>query len=228
MKAERTRRETLLEAEAHREASIKRAEGDKAAMVLKAQAESEAAITRARGEAEGIRMVYDAQAAGMQQLSNVVMSEGAVTLKRLEALEKLGNGQATKLVVPTELASSAAQLSYIAGVLNLPEGDRRPVPPMPSPADPCCDKPGRSSVTQAQARQATQPAQSRPQSVVQQAPAPQQAPARQPAQAQQQARPAKPQAQPPAQGSSRLTFDQAPKAKPDGTISTGTHQWPRS
>lgn len=212
MKAERQRRQTLLEAEAHREASIKRAEGDKAAMVLTAQAESEAAITRARGEAESIRLVYDAQAAGMQQLSNVNVSEGAMLMKRLEALQKLGDGQATKLVVPTELASSAAQLSYIGSVLNLPDGEKRPVQPMPAPqGDPCCDRPGASPVTREQA--------SRPPQMAQQAaPAPQSRPAPQAA------RPAQPSRQ---EGSS-LRFDRGPAQRPDGTITTGTHQRPRS
>lgn len=211
MKAERQRRQTLLEAEAHREASIKRAEGDKAAMVLTAQAESEAAITRARGEAESIRLVYDAQAAGMQQLSNVNVSEGAMLMKRLEALQKLGDGQATKLVVPTELASSAAQLSYIGSVLNLPDGEKRPVQPMPAPqGDPCCDRPGASPVTREQA--------SRPPQMAQQAaPAPQSRPAPQAA------RPAQPSRQ---EGSS-LRFDRGPAQRPDGTITTGTHQRPR-
>lgn len=211
MKAERQRRQTLLEAEAHREASIKRAEGDKAAMVLTAQAESEAAITRARGEAESIRLVYDAQAAGMQQLSNVNVSEGAMLMKRLEALQKLGDGQATKLVVPTELASSAAQLSYIGSVLNLPDGEKRPVPPMPAPqGDPCCDRPGASPVTREQV--------SRPSQMVQQAaPAPQSRPVPQAA------RPAQPSRQ---EGSS-LRFDRGPAQRPDGTITTGTHQRPR-
>lgn len=212
MKAERQRRQTLLEAEAHREASIKRAEGDKAAMVLTAQAESEAAITRARGEAESIRLVYDAQAAGMQQLSNVNVSEGAMLMKRLEALQKLGDGQATKLVVPTELASSAAQLSYIGSVLNLPDGEKRPVPPMPAPqGDPCCDRPGASPVTREQASRASQMAQ-------QAAPAPQSRPVPQAA------RPAQPSRQ---EGSS-LRFDRGPVQRPDGTITTGTHQHPRS
>ena len=211
MKAERQRRQTLLEAEAHREASIKRAEGDKAAMVLTAQAESEAAITRARGEAESIRLVYDAQAAGMQQRSNVNVSEGAMLMKRLEALQKLGDGQATKLVVPTELASSAAQLSYIGSVLNLPDGEKRPVQPMPAPqGDPCCDRPGASPVTREQA--------SRPPQMAQQAaPAPQSRPAPQAA------RPAQPSRQ---EGSS-LRFDRGPAQRPDGTITTGTHQRPR-
>lgn len=212
MKAERQRRQTLLEAEAHREASIKRAEGDKAAMVLTAQAESEAAITRARGEAESIRLVYDAQAAGMQQLSNVNVSEGAMLMKRLEALQKLGDGQATKLVVPTELASSAAQLSYIGSVLNLPDGEKRPVPPMPAQqGDPCCDRPGASPVTREQASRPSQMAQ-------QAAPAPQSRPAPQAA------RPAQPSRQ---EGSS-LRFDRGPAQRPEGTITTGTHQRPRS
>lgn len=155
MKAEREKRQTLLEAEAHREASIKRAEGDKEAMVLRAQAESEAAITRAQGEAESIRLVYEAKAAGMERLSEVQMSSGAVTLKQLEALEALGDGRATKIVVPTELASIVGSLSVAGETLNLCKDiDTSPKErPAGNQADVCCNSQERSAVTRQQAAQ---------------------------------------------------------------------------
>ena len=152
MKAEREKRQTLLEAEAHREASIKRAEGDKEAMVLRAQAESESAITRARGEAESIRLVYEAKAAGMKLLSETEMSESAVTLKKLEALQALGDGRATKIVVPTELAGVVSDLSVKGEALNITKDiDQSPKDTAsPKKSDACCDVPGRSDVTRQQ------------------------------------------------------------------------------
>lgn len=152
MKAEREKRQTLLEAEAHREASIKRAEGDKEAMVLRAQAESESAITRAQGEAESIRLVYEAQAAGMKLLSSIEMSDTAITLKKLEALQAVGDGRATKIVVPTELAGVVSNLSVIGEMLNITKDiDTSPKETEPEPeSDPCCDDPERSNITKNQ------------------------------------------------------------------------------
>lgn len=155
MKAEREKRQTLLEAEAHREASIKRAQGDKEAMVLKAQAESESAITRAKGEAESIRLVYEAKAAGMKLLSETPMSESALTLKKLEALQAVGDGRATKIVVPTELAGVVSNLSVIGETLNITKDiDTSPKETLGiQKPDPCCDVPERSAVTKAQANE---------------------------------------------------------------------------
>lgn len=153
MKAEREKRQTLLEAEAHREASIKRAQGDKEAAILNAQADSESAITRARGEAESIRLVYEAKAAGMKLLSEIQMSESALTLKKLEALQALGDGRATKIVVPTELSGVVSNLSVMGETLNITKDvDTSPKEAEPEQHDdPCCDDEERSGVTKEQA-----------------------------------------------------------------------------
>lgn len=153
MKAEREKRQTLLEAEAHQEASIKRAQGDKEAAILKAQAESESAITKAKGEAEGIRLVYEAKAAGMKLLSETQMSESALVLKKLEALQALGDGRATKIVVPTELAGAASSLSFVGEALNITKDiDLSPKEKGNQPkGDPCCNDPERTDVTREQA-----------------------------------------------------------------------------
>lgn len=152
MKAEREKRQTLLEAEAHREASIKRAQGYKEAAILNAQAESESAITRARGEAESIRLIYEAKAAGMKLLSETSMSESALMLKKLEALQALGDGRATKIVVPTELAGTVSELSLVGEMLGITKDiDKSPKEKDAEPKDdPCCDDPERSSVTKEQ------------------------------------------------------------------------------
>lgn len=152
MKAERTRRQTLLEAEAHREAAVARAEGDKRAMILNAEAERDAAIARANGKAESIRLVYEAESTGLERLASVALSAGVLELKRLETLQKLGDGRATKLVVPTELASSVSSLTYIGDTLGAAFKDADASPkttPSDSTPDVCCDTDDRSPVTRA-------------------------------------------------------------------------------
>ena len=143
MKAERDRRETLLEAEGHKQAIVTREEGNKQAKILAAEAERAAAIAKAEGEAKAIQLVYEAQAKGLRMLQEVAGAEGMLLLKKLEALEKLGDGRATKLVVPTELTSSASNLTLTGELLGL---DKSMVPDN-SPKDKqvviaddiCCD-----------------------------------------------------------------------------------------
>ena len=152
MKAERDRRETLLEAEGHKQASITRAEGDKTALVLKAEAERDAAIARATGEAESIRLVYEAEARGIEMLKNANLDEKVLELKKLEALAKLGDGRATKIVVPTDLASAAADLTFKTEMLGFGNNsvvDTRPkAKAVEKKTDVCCDEPTKSATTQ--------------------------------------------------------------------------------
>lgn len=119
MKAERDRRETLLEAEGHKQAIVTREEGNKQAKILAAEAERASAIARAEGQAKAIQLVYEAQANGLKMLRDVAGDEGMLLLKKLEALEKLGDGRATKLIVPTELTSSASNLTVTGELLGL-------------------------------------------------------------------------------------------------------------
>lgn len=140
MRAEREKRQTLLEAEAHKQSSITRAEGDKQAMILKAEAERDAAIARATGEAESIRLVYEAESRGLAMLKSAGVDESVLSLKKLEALKALGDGRATKLVVPTELASSASTLSYVAENFK-PFTDAAPIVKPVVVDDECCDDP---------------------------------------------------------------------------------------
>jgi len=149
MKAEREKRQTLLEAEAHKVSSITRAEGEEAALVLKAEAERDAAIARATGEAESIRLVYEAEAKGIELLKQANMDDNVVTLKKLDALKALGDGRATKLIVPTDLVASAADLSYKGELLGLTHDIDTSAKPVTEKHadDACCEKPGVSSVT---------------------------------------------------------------------------------
>ena len=151
MKAERDRRETLLEAEGHKQASITRAEGDKQALVLKAEAERDAQIARATGQAESIRLVYEAEARGIEMLKEANMDERVLLIKKLEALEKMGDGRATKIVVPTDLASAAADLTFKTEMLGF--GESTPIDKTatkkaaPKKEDPCCSDDDKGETT---------------------------------------------------------------------------------
>ena len=151
MKAERDRRETLLEAEGHKQASITRAEGDKQALVLKAEAERDAAIARATGQAESIRLVYEAEAKGIELLKNANIDERVLQIKKLEALEKMGDGRATKIVVPTDLAQAASDLTFKTEMLGF--GNNTPVDTSAvkkvesKVSDPCCSDADKGETT---------------------------------------------------------------------------------
>ena len=142
MKAEREKRQTLLEAEAHKESVRLRAEGDKQAKVLEAEADKEAEIARATGKAEAIRLVYEAEAKGIEMLNSAKMSNEVLTLKKLDALKAVGDGRATKIIVPTELASSAANLEFVGEMMGLQGADQIDKRPKQKPVvvkeDPCC------------------------------------------------------------------------------------------
>lgn len=118
MKAEREKRQTLLEAEAHKESVVFRAEGDKQAKILAAEAERDAQIALAKGKAESIRLVYEAEARGLETLKKATVDENVITLKKLEALKSVGDGRATKIFMPTELASVATTLGMVGEMLG--------------------------------------------------------------------------------------------------------------
>ncbi len=151
MKAEREKRQTLLEAEAHKQASVTRAEGDKQALILKAEAERDAAIARATGKAESIRLVYEAEAAGIKALKDAKMDDAVMTLKKLDALKALGDGRATKIVVPTELASAASDITFKSEMFGLGEPINKDpkAQPVVKHEDDCCDEEERTTVTKA-------------------------------------------------------------------------------
>lgn len=148
MKAEREKRQTLLEAQAHKESAVTRAEGDKQAAILTAEAERDAAIARATGEAESIRLVYEAEARGLRMLAEAGVNNSVLVLKKIEALKELGYGQATKIVVPTELASLAADMTVKGELLDIADkASTTPTPQTPVKEDVCCNEPERSKVT---------------------------------------------------------------------------------
>ena len=120
MRAERERREAILQAEGKKQAAILTAEGEKEAVVLKAQAEKEAAIARAEGQAEALRLVYEAQAKGIHYINDAKPTQGYITLQGFRALEKVADGQSTKIIIPSELQGLAGTATTLAELIKDP------------------------------------------------------------------------------------------------------------
>ncbi|MBU3850867.1 MAG: SPFH/Band 7/PHB domain protein [Candidatus Treponema excrementipullorum] len=118
MRAERERREAILIAEGQKQSAILVAEGKKAAMILEAEAEKEAAIRRAEGEAEAILAVQKATAEGLAKIKEVQLDDGVIRLRSLEAFEKVANGTATKIIIPSEIQSMAGVVASAAELLK--------------------------------------------------------------------------------------------------------------
>lgn len=116
MKAERERREQILIAEGHKQSAILEAEGQKQAMILEAEAQKESAIQKAKGEAEAIREVQQAKAEGLKMLKEAGMDSAVLKLRSLEAFEKAANGQATKIIVPSDMQSLAGVVTSISEI----------------------------------------------------------------------------------------------------------------
>lgn len=116
MKAERERREQILIAEGHKQSAILEAEGQKQALILEAEAHKEAAIQKAKGEAEAIREVQQAKAEGLKMLRDAGMDDAVLKLRSLEAFEKAADGQATKIIVPSDLQSLAGVVTSVAEI----------------------------------------------------------------------------------------------------------------
>ena len=116
MKAERERREQILIAEGDKQSAILEAEGKKQALILEAEAEKEAAIQKAKGEAEAIREVQEAKAAGLKMLKEAQIDESVVKLRSLEAFEKAAEGQATKIIIPSDIQNMAGIVTAISEV----------------------------------------------------------------------------------------------------------------
>ena len=92
MKAERERREAVLQAQAHKESVVTEAEGDKAAKIMAAEAERDAAIALAEGKAKSIELVYDAEADGLKKIANAGVNDAVLRLKSIEAMKDVSDG----------------------------------------------------------------------------------------------------------------------------------------
>ncbi|MBR2013013.1 MAG: SPFH/Band 7/PHB domain protein [Clostridia bacterium] len=140
MKAERDRRETLLEAEGHKAAVITRAEGDKQAMILAAEGERDARIARAEGEAKAILLAKQAEADGLAALKKAGADAAVLELKKYEAMVRMADGKAAKIIVPTDMVEMTKANVAFSETTGL--GDTTAPAPeakKPTKKDPCCD-----------------------------------------------------------------------------------------
>jgi len=107
MRAERERRESILKAEGEKKSAILIAEGEKESAILRAEAKKEAQIKVAEGEAEALLKIKQAEAEGIRIIKAAEPDQKIITMKSLEALSDVANGQATKIIVPSDLQNIA-------------------------------------------------------------------------------------------------------------------------
>ncbi len=129
MRAERERREKILLAEGDKRSKILQAEGDKESQILRAEAEKLAMIKKAEGEAEsilkvkqaeaeGIKVLREAEAKGLELLKNASASKEVLTMLSYEAMQKIADGKATKLIIPSNMQDLVGNISTIAEVMK--------------------------------------------------------------------------------------------------------------
>ncbi|MGM9522303.1 MAG: SPFH domain-containing protein [Oscillospiraceae bacterium] len=107
MKAERERRESILRAEGEKKSAILIAEGEKESAILRGEAKKQAAILEAEGQAESILKVQQATAEGIRLINESMPSDAVIRIKALEAFAAAANGQATKIIIPSEIQGLA-------------------------------------------------------------------------------------------------------------------------
>ena len=118
MKAERERRESILQAEGEKASKILVAEGEKQSAILKADAQKQARIMQAEGEATAILKVQQAMADSLKLLNEAAPNDQVIKLKALEALEKVADGKATKLIIPSEIQGLAGLAASAKTILS--------------------------------------------------------------------------------------------------------------
>ncbi|MGP1587376.1 MAG: SPFH domain-containing protein [Treponemataceae bacterium] len=125
MRAERERREQILIAEGHKQSAILEAEGKKQAMILEAEAQKQslilqaeaqrqAVVEKAKGDAEAILQVQNAKSKGFRMLKEVQIDGATLKLRSLEAFEKASDGQATKIIIPSEIQNLAGLVTSVS------------------------------------------------------------------------------------------------------------------
>ena len=118
MRAERERREKILQAEGEKKSSILIAEGEKESAILRAEAQKESQIKLAEGEAEAILKVQEATAAGIKLLKEAGADKSVLALKQFETLEKVAEGQATKIIIPSDMQNMASLVTTASELLK--------------------------------------------------------------------------------------------------------------
>ena len=118
MKAEREKRAVILAAEGEKQSAITRAEGEKESAILRADAVREERIRTAQGEAEAIAAVAQAQARAIQLINSSNPSEQYLKIRSMEAAEKMADGQATKIVIPSNLQDVTGLVTAVSETLK--------------------------------------------------------------------------------------------------------------
>jgi regulator of protease activity HflC (stomatin/prohibitin superfamily) len=118
MRAERERRESILRAEGEKRAAILRAEGEKESAILVAEAKKETQIKEAEGEAEAIIKIQEATAKGLKLLKEAKPDQAVLALKSYEAFMKVADGQATKIIIPSDLQNLATAVTTVTELMD--------------------------------------------------------------------------------------------------------------
>jgi regulator of protease activity HflC (stomatin/prohibitin superfamily) len=118
MKAERQRREAILTAEGEKKSAILIAEGEKESAILRADAMKQTQILEAEGEAEAILKVQAATAEGIRRINESMPSDAVIKIRALEAFAAAANGQATKIIVPSEIQGIAGLAASVKEILK--------------------------------------------------------------------------------------------------------------
>ena len=118
MRAERERREKILQAEGEKKSSILIAEGEKESAILRAEAQKESQIKIAEGEAEAMLKIKEAEAEGIKLLKDAKADSAVLALKSYDTMAKMADGQATKLIIPSDLKGIAALGTTLSEVLD--------------------------------------------------------------------------------------------------------------
>ena len=121
MRAERERREKILQAEGEKKSSILIAEGEKESAILRAEAQKESQIKIAEGEAEALLKIKEAEAKGIKLLKDAKADAAVLALKSYDTMSKMADGQATKLIIPSDLKGIATLGTTLAEVLEKKE-----------------------------------------------------------------------------------------------------------
>ena len=126
MRAERERREKILQAEGEKKSSILIAEGEKESAILRAEASRESQIRVAEGEAEALLKLRQAEAEGIRLLREAKADKSVIALKSFEALANVANGQATKIIIPSDMQNIAALATTVGEMFKDPKNGNHP------------------------------------------------------------------------------------------------------
>jgi len=118
MKAERERRESILKAEGEKKSAILIAEGEKEAAILRAEAKKQAEIREAEGHAQAVVTVQKAVADGIKAINESNPGEAYLTIKALESFTKAADGQATKIIIPSDIQGIAGLAASLKGIID--------------------------------------------------------------------------------------------------------------